>query len=117
MATTLITKTNLPETGYNLTDSADFDTLSTGSGNGVHFTYEPDLIVALKNGTGGTATFTFKTPTPAALAAKGITVDDVTRTVADGKTWIYPLSAIFKQAAGTVIVECDVAGTILLLGK
>lgn len=115
MATTPITPTQLTETGYNLTDSSDFDTLSPGSGNGVEFTFDVNDFVVLKNATGGPAVFTLTVPNPTEYNTKGITVPDATVTVGDGKTWIYKLSSIFKQSDGDVIVECDVAGDILVL--
>lgn len=115
MTTTAITATTITATGYNLTDSSDFETMTAGAGNGVEFSYDANDIVILKNGTGGSVDFTIKAPTPATYSAKGITISDVTVTVADGKTWAYKLSAIFKQSDGDVIIECDDTADILIL--
>ena len=115
MATTPITATALAATGYNLADSADFATLTTGAGNGVEFKLDVTDIVVLKNDTGGAAVFTLKVPSPTDFSSKGVTIPDVTVTVAAGKTWVYKLSSIFKQADGDVIIECDVAGKVLVL--
>lgn len=115
MATTVITATTLTATGYNLTDSADFETMTTGAGNGVEFTFNANDFIVLKNTAGGAAVYTLTVPNPATYSDKGVTVPDATVTVADTKTWIYKLSSIFKQSDGDVIIECDVAADILVL--
>jgi hypothetical protein len=114
MARTNITAQVLGNNGLNLTD-ATYSTLETGAGNGVTFDYDASALVVLKNATGGAAVYTFKVPTPAAFAAKSLTVPDVTVTLATGKTQVYPLSAIFKQSDEKVYVDCDVAGQLLVL--
>lgn len=115
MATTAITAVTLTKTGYNLTDSAGFTTMSTGAGNGVEFAFDANDIIVLKNASGFAAAYTFKVPSSTNFSEKGVTVPDATVSVANGKTYIYPLSAIFKQADGDVIVECDQAADILVL--
>jgi hypothetical protein len=117
MATTAITKITLPHTnaGYNLTDSASFTTMATGSGNGVTFSYSASDIVVMKNTTGGTATYTLKIPTIGALSAFGATVTNPTNTVAAGKTELMRLDPVFQDSSGLVTIECDVAGSILVL--
>lgn len=115
MARTPITRTALPAAGYNLTDSADFDTLSTGAGNGIEVPYREGDILILKNGTGGPAAFTVKVRQPQPFTALAITVPDDAFTVADGKTHIIPLAAVYKQTDGDIYVDCDVAGDVLLL--
>lgn len=117
MTRATITPVLLDDEGYNLTDSADFETLGTGAGNGVAFEYQPNLEVVLKNTTGGAAVYTFKVPTPTAYSEKGQTLADVTVTVAAAKSWIYKLSSIFKQDTGEVYIDCDVAGDVLLRYK
>ena len=114
MARTLITKIDIPAAGYNLTDSGDFVTLTAGSGNGVEFVFNANDRLLLKNDTGGAATFTLKVPPPSPYSGR-VTIPDETVPVADGKTWVYKLAAIFKQSDGKVYVECDVAGKVLLL--
>jgi hypothetical protein len=115
MATTPITAVTLTATGYNLTDSGDFTTMSTGAGNGVEFSFNANDFLVLKNTTGGSAVYTITVPNPATYSNKGVTVPDATVTVVTGKTWMYKLSAIFKQSDGDVIIECDVAADILVL--
>lgn len=114
MARTNITAQVLGDSGLNITD-ATYSTLGAGANNGVTFDYDPSALVVLKNGTGGSAVYTFKVPTPSAYAAKSLTVPDVTVTLATGKSLIYPLSAIFKQSDEKVYVDCDVAGQLLVL--
>lgn len=115
MTRAAITAVKITDTGYNLTDSAGFTALSTGAGNGVSFALDGRDLIVLKNTTGGAAVFTIKVPTPAELTAKGVTVPDVTVTVAAAKSWVYKLSGIFGQADGDVYIDCDVAGSILVL--
>ena len=105
----------ITDTGYNLTDSAAFAVLGTGAGNGVTFTYSAASIVVLKNTTAGAAVYTFKVPQPPPYAAKGVTVPDVPVTVAAGKSWFYRPSPIFQQTDEKVYVDCDVAGSILVM--
>lgn len=115
MARTAISAVALTKTGYNLTDSSDFETMSTGSGNGVEIPFNKNHIIVLKNGTGGTATFTFDVPGEDDYSDKGVTIPDATEEVADGKTHLILATAIFKQSDGDVYVDCDVAGEILVL--
>lgn len=115
MARTQITPVSLDDTGYNLTDSSDFDALSTGAGNGAEVAYDSATWIVLKNTTGGPADFTVKIPTPAQYTAIGITLSDMTVTVADGKTWILKPHAAMKQSDGDIYIDCDVAGSILVV--
>lgn len=115
MARVPITAEDLTKTGYNLSDSADFTVMGTGAGNGVEFTLDVRDIVVLKNTTGGDATYTFKIPADSRYTDYGGSVADDTIVVGTGDTWLRPLSTIFKQTTGKVHVDCDVAGSILVL--
>lgn len=115
MARTAIAPIDLSKTGYNLTDSADFTTLTLGSGNGITVLFDPKDILILKNDTGGSAVFTLKVPGETKYSDKNAVVPDVSVTVANGKTWVYQLTNIFKQADGKVYIDCDVAGKVLVL--
>lgn len=118
MAATLITKVAIPHNavGYNLTDSADFSTLTTGAGNGVKFAYEDDLIVVLWNTTGGSAVYTLKIgQSITKITTYGGSITSPTKTVANGKQFQFRLESIFKNAVdGLVYIECDVAGKVLV---
>lgn len=117
MARATITPTAVPfvvAAGLNLTD-ATFDTLSTGSGNGVQFPYDPTDLVVLKNTTGGNAVFTLVLAAQAAITAVGGTVGNPTVTVATGKTRVMRLPGLFRQSDGNVYIDCDVAAQILVL--
>lgn len=118
MARSAVSGTDIPDTGYNLTDSADFDTLSTGAGNGVEIPFSTNTLIYLKNGTGNPATFTIKIPTPAKYVTLGAgeTVLDMDVEVADGKTHVLRLKDVMKQSDGKVYIDCDVAGSVLVLG-
>jgi hypothetical protein len=118
MATTTISRVSLPHTiaGYNLTDSSDFTTMTAGAGNGVVFDYSADSIIVLKNDTGGAAVFTAKVVSTTAQTAYSVTITDPTRSVANGKTYIWRLdNTMFKNSDSQITVECDVAGKILVL--
>lgn len=115
MARVAIEAVSIPDTGYNLTDSADFEALATGAGNGVEIPYNPAARIVLKNTTGGTATFTIKIPTPAQYTAIGITLSDMTRAVAASKTWEIKPHAVMRQSDGNIYIDCDVAGSVLVL--
>lgn len=111
-----ITPTAVPNAGYNLTDSADFTALAPGEGNGVQFSYDNDDLVLLKNETGGDAIYTLVVgEKPAGYATSAVVVTDPTITVEDGKTVALKLDTIFKQPSGKVLIDCDVAGEILIL--
>ncbi len=115
MSRTTITAVNVPDTGYNLTDSASFATLGVGASNGVAFAYDPGDLVVLKNDSGSSATYTFKVPTPVQFSSVGATLSDVTVVVATGKTFLYPLNGVFKQGDGNVYLDCSVAGKAMVL--
>lgn len=114
MARTNIMAQAIPNTGLNLTD-ATYATLGVGANNGVAFDYDAGDSAVLKNATGGSVTYTFKVPTPAAYAAQSLTVPDVTVAVATGKTVLYPLAAIFRQDDGKVYVDCSAAANLLVM--
>ena len=109
------TLTAISSNGYNLTDSSDFTTLSTGSGNGVEFTHDPADLVVLKNDTGGAATYTLVLPALSQVTDVGGSVTDPTVTVADGKTHVFKSPTVLKQADGKVYIDCDVAAEVLVL--
>lgn len=115
MARSALAAVPIPATGYNLTDSAAFVALTAGANNGREIVYDGAARVILKNTTGGAAVYTFKIPTPSQYTAIGITFSDMAITVAAGKTWELKLHAAMKQADGKVYVDCDVAGSILVL--
>jgi len=118
MARTAITATSVPSTssnGYNLTDSADFSVLATGSNNGVEFDYAVEDVVILKNTTGGAAVYTLVAKAITGLTNAGGSVTDPTVTVAAGKTHVIKPAAIFNQANGKFYIDCDVAGSALVL--
>lgn len=115
MAREAIARTPLPAAGIDVTDSENFDTLATGSENGVEFTFNARDILILNNGTANPATYSISVLTPASYAAKGVTIDPVDVVLAAGEIWAYPLSTIFRQADGKVYVDCDEAGDILVL--
>lgn len=116
MARTAITPTTIAESDLNLTD-ATFATLTTGAGNGVKFPYKETDLWVLKNGTGGSATFTIKVAQPATFSAQSITVPDKTLAVATGKTHIFPARPAYIQPDGMVYIECSVAGNVLPLTR
>lgn len=115
MARTAFTPVGVPTTGYNLTDSADFAVLATGANNGKIIPFDSASRIILKNTTGGAAVYTIKIPTPSQYSAIGITLSDMTVTVAAGKTWDLKPHAAMKQTDGNIYIDCDVAASILVM--
>lgn len=117
MARATLTKTSIPaltSNGLNLTDTT-YTTLATGAGNGISFAYDPSDLIVLKNDTGGSAAYTIKVVQSAALTAVGVTIGDVTITVATAKSHAFRLSDIFKQSGDLAFIDCDVAGKALVI--
>lgn len=117
MSRSAVPATTVTDTGYSLTDSADFDTLGTGAGNGVEIPFDSRSLIFLKNGTGNPATFTVKVPTPAKYVALGVGATDLDMTieVADGKTYLLRPKDVMKQSDGDIYIDCDVAGAVLVV--
>lgn len=116
MAVSNINRIALPETaaGYNLTDSADFTTMSSGAGNGVQFDYGADDVIVLKNDSGTTRVYTFLIVVPTNFTSYSAAVTNPTLSVANGKTYFARLNEAFKNASSKVNIECDGAGKILV---
>ncbi|MCL4295670.1 MAG: hypothetical protein KJ077_08080 [Anaerolineae bacterium] len=111
MARSNISAQAVGDAGLNITDMT-MTTMSAGANNGVMVPYSPANKLLLRNGTGGDAVYTIKVPTPGAYSGKGVTIPDVTVTLATGKDMIYKLSPLFKQSDDKVYVDCDVAAKI-----
>lgn len=114
MARSVIAVTTLPDTGYNLTDSADFTTLGAGAGNGVEVPFDANTRILLKNDTGGASTWTINVPTPSSYTAVGVTIPNMSISIANGKTWVLEPQAVFRQPSGMIYIDCSVAGKVLL---
>lgn len=115
MARTTIAVTSRPVTGYNLTDSTDFTTMTAGAGNGVSFPFDGNNQIVLKNDSGGASTFTIKVPTPASYTALGLTIPDVNVSIANGKSWVFEPNSVWRQSDGNIYIDCSVAGKVLVL--
>ena len=118
MAETNITAVAIPgnDTGYALTDSSDFATLSTGAGNGVKFDFKANDIVILKNDTGGAAVFTLIAQEGSSFTTYNAAVTNPTVSVATAKTFVLKLAELFKKVSdGKAYIECDVAGKVLVM--
>ena len=115
MARTALAAVAIPATGYNQTDSADFAAMTPGANNGRIIDYDEAGRIVLKNTTGGAAVYTIKMVTPAPYAALGLSISDMTITVAAAKTWEVKPHAAMQQADGDIYIDCDVAGSILVL--
>lgn len=115
MARSALAAVPIPATGYNVTDSAGFAALTPGASNGKIIDYDASARIILKNTTGGAAVFTIKMVTPSPYSALGLTISDMTVTVAAGKTWELKPHSAMLQADGKIYIDCDVAGSILVL--
>ena len=109
----------IPAAGYNLTDSADFKTMTLGADNGVEFTFKTTDTVVLKNDSGGDADYTVKTAPKDPHNTRGQNPVDLVITVATGKTWNFSPSETLHAYASTLLVkiDCDVAGKIVVLRR
>lgn len=114
MARTAIERQTIPVDGFDLS-AATFETMATGSGNGVEFPHNTGDIIVLENNAGGPATYTIVVNQPAQYDDHGITVPDITEVVAVGDQTLYRVAGIMKQGDGNVYVDCDVAADILVL--
>ena len=115
MARVPITATAVPDAGYNLTDSADIETMVAGATNGVTFTQSTTDRILLINGTGGALTYTVKVPTPAAYTALSVTIPDDEFTVPAGDTMVIKPNSLYRQTDGLIYVDCSGTGGILVL--
>jgi len=114
MTATTITTTSLSVAGTNLTD-ATYDTVPSGAGNGINFVYDRTNILVLKNGTGGSLTFTLKLKTFNELTPYSVTPTDPTIVVAAGKIYLIKLDDVLQKSDGYAYVECSGTGSALLL--
>lgn len=115
MARSALAAVTIAATGYNLTDSSDFAVLTPGATNGKIVDYDPSTRIILKNTTGGAAVYTIKMVTPSQYAALGLSISDMTVTVAAGKTWELKPHSAMQQTDGKLYIDCDVAGSLLVL--
>ncbi len=115
MATQSLSLTNITKTGLDLTDASNYQTMTTGSGNGSVFDYNKASLIFLRNTTGGSAVYTIKTDQGADYSDRSITIPDLTVTVPTTETWVVPVSAIYGRSS--ITVECDVAGLIMVTTK
>ncbi len=115
MARSALAPVSIPATGYNLTDSAAFAALTPGANNGKIIDYDASARIVLKNTTGGAAVYTIKMTTPSPYTTLGLSISDMAITVAAGKTWELKPHAAMLQADGKIYIDCDVAGSILVL--
>lgn len=115
MARSALAPVSIPATGYNLTDSAGFVALTPGADNGKIIDYNAAARIILKNTTGGAAVYTIKMVTPSPYSALGLSISDMAITVAAGKTWEVKPHAAMQQEGGQIYIDCDVAGSILVL--
>lgn len=102
--------------GTNITNLT-YETMSTGSGNGVTFTHDGNDLVVLNNPTGGDAVFTLVLAAPDSITDVGGSVTDPTITVAAGETVALRIPDIFKNTddSDLVYIDCDVAGEIAVI--
>lgn len=118
MARTTITAVEVDDTGYNLTDSADFTALlGTGSPNGVQFLFDKSTIVVLKNiGLGNPSLWTITLKTNSEIEEQGGSVVDPTVTIATNKTHIIKPVEIFRELPDDMMfVDCDFLNEVLVL--
>lgn len=111
-----ISKVAIPHTGNGIDlTGATFTDLLAGAGNGISYTWGRDDILLLKNSTSDAATFTLKLRPVPTLATYHATIVDPTVVVAAGKVRTVRLDSQFADDSGNVVLECSLAGKVLVL--
>lgn len=94
-----------------------YTTMTSGTGNGVEFSFPDCEQVILFNDTGGAATYTFLVPEPDKYNELGITFNDKTFTVDNlDFVFVHPNSR-YQNSAQQMQVNCDVAGKIAVVKR
>ena len=98
-------------------EDASYTTLATGTNSGAYWSFADAEFFIMENSTGGSATFTIPLTEPDDYTERGITFNDKTFTVATGKHVIYPVDSRFKDASGSVNIDCSVAGKVAVVKR
>jgi len=100
--------------GYDETNSADYQTLGSGPDNGVEFAFNSQHRITLKATTG--AAFTVKSGQPAGITQVPLSLGDLTINVGAGERFFFfPTSKLIDLSTGRVRIDSDQADSEILI--
>jgi len=94
-----------------------YTTMTSGTGNGVEFSFPDCEQVLIYNDTGGAATFTFLVPEPTKYGELGITFNDKTFSVDNGDFLLVHPDSRYQNTSQQIQVDCSVAGKIAVVKR
>ena len=97
--------------------SVTYTTITTGTNNGVYFSFNDTELIVLLNDSGSSRVFTIPLSEPSGYSKYGITFTDKTYTVANGKTVLIVPDSRLKDSSNYINVDCDGAGKILVVKR
>lgn len=101
--------------GLELDETAAFETLVSGAGNGVKFEFASAGYIVFYNSGGSTVTFTIKLDEPDNYSNLGISFSDKVITVAGNSKHLLPVDSRYRTASdGMVYIECNTASNCKL---
>jgi len=101
--------------GLELDETAAFETLVSGAGNGVKFEFASAGYIVFYNSGGSTVTFTIKLDEPDNYSNLGITFSDKVITVAGNSKHLLPVDSRYRtESDGMVYIECNTASNCKL---
>ena len=101
--------------GLELDETAAYETLVSGAGNGVKFEFASSGFIVFYNSGGSTVTFTIKLDEPDNYSNLGISFSDKVITVAGNSKHLLPVDSRYRTASdGMVYIECNTASACKL---
>lgn len=116
MATQSLTKVSLPKTGFLSATGGNWQTMTSGSGNGSVAEVSGAKLLALENDTGGTLVYTIKAHQSDPYSDRSLTIPDMDVSVTAGNWALVPISSVFRSS-GNITVECDGTGKIACINE
>lgn len=114
MATQALTQKTLAKAGFISTTGANWQTMTSGAGNGSVVAAANADVLVLYNDTVSSVDYTIKAAQTSEFSGRSITVPDMTVTVAAAGFAVVPVSSVFNSA-GNITVEADGTAKIACL--
>ena len=114
MATAAHTATNVPAAGLVLGTASEFQTITSGAGNGRTFNRSVGPFVIVENTTGGAINATVKALQSGAVAAAGTTTADKVFSIPANDFVLIETHKILADSSGVVTIEAAATGLQLL---
>ena len=93
------------QNGLELDDGSNYQTLTSGSGNGVYFEFNSAGYLILYNASSSLRTFTFLLEEPNEYEKLGFAFTNKTVSVAASEKHILPVDSRYKKADGNIYIE------------